>query len=195
MKRVFIIHGWSGSPNEPMHVWLKEELEKNGFKVVVPKMPDRHEPDIGKWVGHINNLVGEPDEETFFIGHSIGCQAILRYLVMCKDNTKVGGVTLIAPWMSLDENTIKEEGEESVRIAKPWVETPIDFEKIKKITTNITAIFSDNDPYVPYQKNKKLFEDELDARTILEHNKGHFTKGDGVRGLNSALNMVLDLFK
>ena len=36
MKRVFIIHGWGGYPEEGWLPWLKKELEKNGFKVFVP---------------------------------------------------------------------------------------------------------------------------------------------------------------
>jgi len=31
VKRIFIIHGWGGSPDEPLLRWLKSELEKNGF--------------------------------------------------------------------------------------------------------------------------------------------------------------------
>jgi len=33
-KRVFLIHGWEGSPEEGWRPWLKKELEKRGFKVI-----------------------------------------------------------------------------------------------------------------------------------------------------------------
>ena len=39
-KRVFIIHGWEGYPEECWFPWLKTEIEKTGFEVVVPNMPD-----------------------------------------------------------------------------------------------------------------------------------------------------------
>ena len=32
MKRVFIIHGWDGYPEEGWFPWLKEELEKEDLK-------------------------------------------------------------------------------------------------------------------------------------------------------------------
>jgi esterase/lipase len=36
MKKVFIIHGWDGYPEEGWFPWLKKELEKKGFSVFVP---------------------------------------------------------------------------------------------------------------------------------------------------------------
>ena len=95
MKHAYIIHGWGGNPNEPMLVWLKKELGKNGFNVTAPKMPNPEEPEIGPWVNKISEIVS-PDEEIYFIGHSIGCQTILRYLERLDKNVKVKGVILIA---------------------------------------------------------------------------------------------------
>jgi len=76
MKRVFIIHGWDGSPEEAWLKWLRLELEKMSIKVVAPHMPNAAEPKIREWVGHLSGLVSATDEKTYFVGHSIGCQAI-----------------------------------------------------------------------------------------------------------------------
>jgi len=188
-KEVFIIHGWGGSPKEPMHKWIKKELENKGFKVVAPIMPNPDKPVISAWVNKIKDLVKTPDEDTYLIGHSIGCQAVLRYLEKLDSKIKVGKVILIAPWMYLDEKTIEEEGEESVRIAKPWVETPIDWSKIKKHTKDFNCIFSDNDPFVPVS-NKKLFDKKLGAKIIVEHNKGHFDPDSGIKDLEVILKII-----
>lgn len=56
MKNVYIIHGWEGSPKEYLHQWLKNQLEKRGFKVVVPKMPDPSAPRIKAWINKIKSL-------------------------------------------------------------------------------------------------------------------------------------------
>ena len=189
MKKVFIIHGWGGSPEEPMHRWIKKELENKGFKVVAPIIPNPNKPVISTWINKIKNIIKTPDEDTYLIGHSIGCQAILRYLEKLDSKIKVGKVILIAPWMYLDEKTIEEEGEESVRIAKPWVETPIDWSKIKKHTKDFNCIFSDNDPFVPVS-NKNLFEEKLGAKIIVEHNKGHFDPDSGVKKLEVILKII-----
>lgn len=45
-KRVFIIHGWSGSPEENWFPWLKKELENSGFEVHVPQIPDADNPEL-----------------------------------------------------------------------------------------------------------------------------------------------------
>jgi len=185
MKKIYIIHGWDGSPNEPMLEWLKLNLEKEGNQVEVPEMPDPGTPKIESWVGKLKEIMA-PDNDTILVGHSIGCQAVLRYIETLPENTKIAGIVLIAPWMELDAQTIEEEGEEVKEIARPWMETPIDFEKIKSHIGKAVAIFSDNDPYVPLNQ-KEFFEKHLGAETIVEHGKGHFTVSDGVNELPSAL--------
>lgn len=193
MKKAYIIHGWDGSPKESMNKWLKTKLEEWGFQVFVPNMPNPEKPEIDPWVKHIQNIAS-PDQDSIFIGHSIGCQAILRYFETLEREVMVTGVLLIAPWMELDKNTLEEEGEESRKIARPWMETPIDFKKVKQHTKNFTAIFSDNDPFVPLTQ-KDLFIKELGASIVIEHNKGHFTDSDGIRELPTALKAITDMLE
>ncbi len=187
-KRVFIIHGWGGSPDEPLHKWLKSELEKNGFEVVVPEMPDSEKPVIETWVSRLEEIVEVPDEETILVGHSIGCQTILRYLEKLKPASKVDGVVFIAPWLTLSNL----ENEEEWRVADSWLNTPIRETDVIKHTPKITAIFSDNDPFVP-SENIELFKRKFNAEVVVEHGKGHFTIDDGVEKLESALNAILEI--
>jgi len=186
MKRVFIVHGWGGSPKEAWFPWLKKELEQKGYSVTVPSMPDSEEPVIEKWVSHLSKTVGEPNEETYFVGHSIGCQTIMRYLA--STNKKVGGCVFVGGWFTLSELETSEEK----TIAKPWLQTSIDFSAIKKTTKKIIAIFSDDDPYVPLE-NVKMFEKNLQAKTIIEHSKGHMGGESKTFKLQSALDSVLKI--
>lgn len=188
MKRAYIIHGWGGEPNSNWHPWLKKELEKNNFKVEVPAMPNTDEPEIKSWVSKLSEVVGKADEETYFIGHSIGCQTILRYLEGLK--SKIGGVVFVAGWFNLTKEAMP--GEEEEKIAKPWIETPINIEKVKKACNKIIAIFSDNDPYVDLEENKTAFE-KLNAEIVVEKNKGHFDDESKTTKLPSALKAVLKL--
>lgn len=158
-KRIFIIHGWDGYPEEGWFPWLKQELEQKDFSVAVPAMPDAAEPNIEAWTSHLSRIVGNADENTFFIGHSIGCPAILRYLESLPADAKVGGAVFVAGWFTLTNVNSDEEK----KIAKPWLETPIDFEKIKQHTKKFIALFSDNDPYVPLD-NKNVFEINLEQK-------------------------------
>lgn len=187
-KRVFIIHGWEGSPENCWFPWLKAKLESRGFSVMIPLMPSPEAPEIKSWAGHLRNEVGEPDENTYFVGHSIGCQTILRYIEQLPQGTKIGGIVCVAGFFNLQGLETEEEKE----LAKPWLETKIDFEKIKTHTNKITAIFSDNDPFVGLE-NKELFEKYLGAKTIIEHNKGHFDDAAEIKELPVVLKELLEI--
>jgi len=185
-KRVFIIHGWGGSPNEGWLPWIRKELEDRDFEVHVPQMPNPENPMIKERVDFLNDLVGRPDENTYFIGHSIGGQTILRYLE--KINEKVGGVFLVAGWFTLN-NLEKDEGP----IARPWIETPIDFEKVQANASKIVTILSDNDPYVPLKKTAKIFREKLAADVIIEKRKGHFSGEDKITAIPLLLEKILEI--
>ncbi len=178
MKKAYIIHGWGGSSREPMLVSIASALKGKGYEVALPEMPDTDHPKIEAWVGHLSEIVKNPDPNTYFIGHSIGCQAILRYLETLPENTKIGGAVFIAPWFTLQE--LGEE--EDPQIAEPWIDQPMNFGKIKSHFGKLIAIFSTNDPYVA-SENQKMFADRLGAKIILIKNAGHFTEDDGITEL------------
>ena len=144
---------------------LKKELENKGYPVEAPQMPNPLIPKINEWVSLLSKIVGTPDENTFFFGHSLGCQAILRFVETLPEGTKVGGAIFVAPFIVLSD--LERE------IVRPWVETPIDFEKVKKILPKSTAIFSDDDPLIPID-NRELFEKKLGSKTILLKRQNHF---------------------
>lgn len=185
MKRVFIIHGWDGYPEEGWFPWLRRELKKKGFQVIVPTMPEPAEPKIETWVAHLATVVGKVGENTFFVGHSIGCQTILRLLESLPDNQTAGGVVLVAGWVHhLDGDLSTQE----LAIVKPWLETPIDLKRGRARSKYFVAIFSDNDLWVRLtEENKRIFRDGLGAKIIVEHNRGHFSGSDGVTELPSVL--------
>jgi hypothetical protein len=190
-KRVFIIHGWESHPKDAWLPWLKKELERQDIKVSVPAMPSPRDPKIKTWVAKIKKEVGEPDENTYFVGHSIGCQAILRYLEKLGSK-RAGGAVLVAGWFHLRPEAIPDD--ESKEIAKPWVKTSIDFEKVRKAADNFTAILSDNDPYIALEE-QNIFKEKLGAKIIVEKNKGHFSRRDSAKELSSALNSLLEIMK
>lgn len=189
-KRVFIIHGWDGNPNEAWLKWLREELEKRNFEVISPQMPNADKPEIKEWVSFLSDLVGEPNEQDFFVGHSIDCQTIMRYLEKIYPK-KIKGAVFVAGWLDLKGLETKEEKE----IAEPWLRAPINFEKVKRTTSNFIAILSDNDPFVELDENKRIFEEKLGASIIIESGKGHFTEDDGVTELPDVMQSIEKLAK
>ncbi len=171
-KRAIIVHGWSGSPDRDFMPWLKEELHKRDYEVLVPAMPDTDNPKIDTWVPYLKQVVGVVSEEDILIGHSMGCQTILRFLETLNENEKVNKVVLVAGFGPVLTGLTAEEE----LIAQPWLDAPLNFDKIKTKAKLFLAIFSDDDPFVPLEENKKLFEEQLEAKTIVEHDKGHFNK-------------------
>lgn len=188
-KRVFIIHGWDGYPEEGIFPWLKKELQDRGFLVFNPSMPEPLKPQIGTWVQYLKEQVGIPDENTYLFGHSIGVQTILRYLESLSEGEKVGGVVALAGWVNLTDESY--ETDEDVEIAKPWLETLLDWNKIKSHSGKFTAIFSDDDPLVPLS-DSKIFKNNLGAKIVIEHHKGHFSGSSGIKKLQSALDSVVE---
>ena len=187
-KRVFIIHGWAMFPENGWYPQLAKNLADKGFSVEVPEMPDTDNPKIEAWVSHLQTMVGRCDENTIFIGHSIGSQTILRYLEKLSSDEKAGGAVFVAPWIVL--SGLEEEEERMT--SSPWVNTPIDFEKVRLHAKKFICIFSDNDPYVPAE-NWEMFSKNLGAETIVEKDKGHFTGEEGIIELPSVLSAVLKI--
>ena len=180
-EQVYIIHAWGETPQSCWYPWLKGELESQDIKVIVPEMPDTDAPDMKKWVEVLSNLIGKPNESTFFVGHSIGCQTILRYLETLDEGQEIGGAVCVAPWTIL-----KNLSEESQQIAKPWLETPVDWQAAKAHCSQFAALFSDNDEWVELSQ-EKVFQDNLGAKIQMIPNMGHF---DGITELPALLSLA-----
>jgi len=169
MKKVYLIHGWGGSDSsEGWFGWLKEESKKLGIKVISFNMPNTDEPKIEEWIGFLKENAKDLDEETYFVGHSIGCQTIMRFLEKLHKHKEIAGCVFVAGWFDL----INLEPEE-MEIAHPWINSEIHFERILDHCDNFLALFSDNDPYVHLNEIEK-FKKNLDAKIIIKHDKKHF---------------------
>ena len=185
MQRIFLIHGWGGSSHNDWFPWAKNALEAQGYRVFVPEMPETEHPKIDPWVNALMETVGEPKPDDVFIGHSIGCQAILRYLERLPEEQKVGKLVLIAPWWFLTLDVDEEQSD-----ADPWLKIDVDFGKIKTKADKFVAVFSDNDPFVILEKNIKFFKENLNPETVIKEKKGHFTESDGIKDLPFLLELL-----
>ena len=189
-KRVFIIHGWDGYPEEGWFPWLKKKLEKKGFEVFTPQLPEAGEPRINKWVPALAKAIGTADEQTYFVGHSMGCQTIARYLETLPEGVKIGGAVFVAGYFKRLTNL---EDDDIVRdVAREWLTTPLDLEKVKSHLPKSIAIFSDDDPYVSLD-NQDGFKNKLNSKIIIEHNMKHFSGSTGTMELPSALDAILKI--
>jgi predicted alpha/beta hydrolase family esterase len=161
-----------------MITWLGKLGTELGFETIVLDMPNTNVPTIDAWTKHLEDNVYYVDQDTYFIGHSLGCQAILRYLETNKGST-LGGALLIAPAFVIADL----ETDEDKDIARPWVDRPIDFSSIRAMNGKFTTIFSDNDQSVPLESNKPIIEKGIGQTIIVESGKGHYSADEGTTEL------------
>ncbi|MBI2577461.1 MAG: serine hydrolase family protein [Candidatus Wildermuthbacteria bacterium] len=164
MKRAIIVHCWGGNPEYCWYPQTKKELEEQGFEVLIPAMPDTEHPKQSAWVPFLSETVGTPNEETYLIGHSIGCATIMRYLESFPEGAKVGGVVFVAGYT--DDLGIGE--------IHNFFETPLDLAKIRAKANHFVAIHSTNDPYVPLDRGD-ILKEQLGAQLIIKENMNHFS--------------------
>lgn len=189
MNKIYVVHCWDGTKDDGWYPWIDKELSNRGNLVYRFNMPNTANPKIEEWVDYLDKQVDKLDENTFFIGHSIGCQTIMRYLET-KDISRIGGILFVAPWLDLLKEAVSDE--ESFNTAKPWLTEPINFEKIKKFTNNINCIFSDDDYFVSIDQ-KDEFEKLLNANTLVVSGKGHISQDDNVFELDEILDEFIKM--
>ena len=192
-RRAYIIHGYLGYPGEAWQPWLKRELEARGFEAFLPAMPNPDRPTIPGWLSFIAALVGEPGPGTVLIGHSLGCQAVVRHLeTLGAAGKSVAATVLIAgafPRAMTAAEAMRRTGGDA--ILTPWLTTGVDARLVKRAAGRCTIILSDNDPYIPFEDARASYRDCLDATFIVEHGKGHFNEDDHLTELPSALQAVI----
>lgn len=154
-----------------------------GFVVYVPQMPDTMNPKMETWLGYLKNLVGKPDKDCYFVGHSLGCITILRYLEVLKENEKIGGAVLVAGFL----NSLGYEQIDT------FFQQPISWKEISLHCNKFLAINSDNDPLVSL-KQGEIFKKELNAELVVKH-LGHLDEEAGVMELPAAFDALLRMSK
>lgn len=191
MNKIYMVHCWDGTKDDGWYPWLDKKISNRDNKAIRFNMPNTANPKIQEWVLELDKQVDGLDENTYFVGHSIGCQTIMRYLEN-KDVKKIGGILFVAPWLDLLPEAVSDE--ESFNTAKPWIDTIINFEKIKKMTDKITCIFSDNDYFVSLEQ-EKIFKEQLNSKTIIVNGKGHISADDGVNKLDVIYNSLVEMLE
>lgn len=128
-------------------------------------MPETDVPKLKLWLPKLIETIGEPDDELFLVGHSIGCATILRYLEQLPEGQQIGGAVLVAGFT--DDLKIPELAN--------FYGTPMDFAKIRaKSAKGFVNIHSDNDPYVPLVHSANLKE-ALGGEAIVLPHRYHFS--------------------
>lgn len=185
-KRVFFIHGWEGYPKEGWRPWMRKELEKKDFKVFNPLMPNTMHPKQNEWVNNLKKIVGKADENCYFVGHSLGCIALLRYFETLTKGEKVGGCILVSGF----SEDLGKGFEELLSFHKKAV----NWKHVRKVCDKFTVIHSRDDLWVPIKFGENLKE-KLKAEYLPVQGMKHFSGDDGITKAPVVLESLLKITK
>lgn len=147
IKRFVILHGKEGSSKINFIPWLKKTLEKFGYEVETPDMPNSINPNDEEQTDYvIKNCI--LDENTFVIGHSFGGIVAMRLLERGKKVHSV--MTVCTPFTN---NFIDGEKRPTVSEA---LKKGFDFEKIKSNAKYFTVLSDTHDDVVPLSDGREF---------------------------------------
>lgn len=160
MKNAIIVHGTGSNPNSFWQPSIKIFLEKLGYKVWVPQLPNGDKPDLKEQLPFL--LGGEFNSETILIGHSAGCPLILSVLENIK--VKIHKAILVAGYSF-------PRGKEKVH--ELILQKKYHWKKIKSHASNFIFINSDNDPWDCNEKQGLYMFKKLGGTLIIREGEGH----------------------
>lgn len=160
MKNAIILQG-AGETTESFWLpWLKKELEKKGYEVWLPQLPNNDDPQLEKNLPFVLKN-GKFTEETVMVGHSAGCPLILSILenigVKIKQAILVAGFSTPLP------------GEDA---ANKILQENYKWKKIKENVADIIFINSANDPWGCDDKQGRNMFNNLGGSLII-NKEGH----------------------
>ncbi len=184
MQKIFIIHGWSGTPDANWFPWMKDQLIARNIKVEILHMPNTDIPQMDEWMRFMHEKIEKVNEDIFFVGHSLGCMAIMRYAESLTKGEKIGGALFVAGF--------------SRSIGIPYIEnffiTPLDYNKVQETIIQKKYIISDNDPYVPIAEGAFLKEN-LGGELIVLSDAGHINQSSGFVTFQVGLEELLQMME
>ena len=171
MQNIFIFHGTEGYPEENWFPWLKQQLEPKGCNVIVPQFPSPPviSAKISEWFNVLKNYEKYINEETIFIGHSLGGLFLLRILeglgLQCRAALFVGTPIGVRPILNWDRDSA-------------FCGFGFNWGAIRPKAKYFAVFQSDNDPYVGLGNGEELAK-ELGVKLDFIPNAGHFNAKAG----------------
>ncbi len=77
-KKILLIHGYNGIPQ--IFYWIKQELEKVGYEVILPNLPPREGLRYNIWKEEFNKIKEDLKGEIIVVAHSAGNPFIIKYI-------------------------------------------------------------------------------------------------------------------
>jgi predicted alpha/beta hydrolase family esterase len=180
VKRAVLLHGTDGRPDELWLPWVIAQLEKRGYKVYAPLLPNNHTPNRIAYDDFLKDS-GWNFEDNIVIGHSAGATTVLNLLA--EDwFPKIRAAVLVGTF--LNERLLKEVNPE-------WYD-PNQFtnlfldeykpEVIGPKADKFIFVHGDNDPYCDIEDARSLCKD-LNGSFVTIKSGGHLASSSGITEL------------
>jgi predicted alpha/beta hydrolase family esterase len=172
IERIVIVPRWSGHAGVDWYPWIREQLADEQ-RVEVVELPRPSAPVIDECVAALGSALGTDPaalRSTLLVGHSVGCQALMRYLASLRPGTsdRPDGPALlcVAGWWAVDSPWPTIE---------PWISTPISPASLRANTSRIVVLLSDNDPFTAdWRANQLLWQERVGAQVEISSGGLHF---------------------
>ena len=170
MKNAILLHGSSSTPHSFWLPSIQAFLEKQGYSVWAPQLPDAEAPNVKLQLPYVLQN-GTFNSETILIGHSSGCPLILS--VLENINVKISKAILVAGYARKLGKMKKPSLQKLEQDAQPILQPKYNWKKIQQQVQNITFINSDNDPWGCNDKEGQYMFKKLGGTLIIPHGEGH----------------------
>jgi len=168
VKRAIIIHGTDGNLEDLWLPWLKDVLEKSGYEVFFPLMPDNHKPNRHTYEKFLQQSSWD-FEDSLVIGHSSGATTILN-LLNSDWMPRIKAAVLVGVF--LNENLVKKaDWYEMGQFNKLFLKN-YDVSKMLNKCDTFYFVHGDDDPYCDYQDTVDLCN-KLRGHLITVNGGGH----------------------
>lgn len=204
-QQLCIVPRWGGTSVSEWYPWLCEQTEvRQRFDSIVrPDIEVPGTPTIDAWVASLTAACGsgrdtasaEDLARTVFIGHSVGCQAVLRYLGSLPAGVTTAGCLLVAGWWTVDEPwetllpwSYPPEVAEAAAGANAVPE--LDLDHVRAASGRFVVLISDNDPFTSdWQATKAAWQERLGATVRVIPGAKHFNATEAPTVLEALLEL------
>lgn len=182
MKRVFLLHGYNGIPK--IYEWLKEEIEKLGYNVIIPQFLPREGVIYEKWKEIFDKYKKYIDSDNIIVAHSIGNEFVIRYF-----NENDINVKLYISLAGFSEYFEWKDKEDLNRACKDFLVSKGELRNFKKRCNKKYCIYSNDDHIVPFDILES-YPKSIDGVPILIKGIGHMGKKSGLEKLPKVLDII-----
>ncbi|WP_231928198.1 RBBP9/YdeN family alpha/beta hydrolase [Devriesea agamarum] len=175
-----IFHGYSATPDDHWFGWLAGQLEADGIHTLVPALPNPSDPDPTQWADSVREVLGEPDDRTIVVAHSLGCLAVMRYLSALPGVWRLGTLVLVAGFT--DRLPALPE-------LDAFIGDGCDVSGLAKHIGHLAVIRSDDDPLVPPALTDHVAR-QFGTSARIVPGAGHFLAADGITKLPSVRDAI-----